>query len=311
MKKKAMSNPVYLKCEVSENKSMGSLYHRLRISLPQSIGSITPGQFAMLSLQDEGEMILPRPFSIHNFASGEDVSWLDFLFKIVGKGTALLAKRSIGSPIMVLAPLGKGFPPPPVGYKVVIVAGGMGIAPLFPLVMRLKTAPSPVSVLYGTRSYDDLVCLPELLDQKITVKVTTEDGTGEGKKGFVTRLLKNEEKESWAKTVMYACGPEPMLKAVSDFAIDRKVPCWISLERWMACGVGACLSCVVKTTDGLLEQVKNWPALGGERVMVPGEPEKETKEHRLKQGIELPETTWTEINALCEELGIDIDAILK
>lgn len=67
----------------------------------------------------------------------------------------------------------------------------------------------------------------------------------------------------------------------------------------------------VKTTDGLLEQVKNWPALGGERVMVPGEPEKETKEQRMKEGIELPETTWTEINALCEEIGVDIGAILK
>lgn len=245
-----MSNPVYLNGEVRENKRMGSLYHRLRISLPQSIDPITPGQFAMLSLKDEEEMLLPRPFSIHNFESGEGVSLLDFLFKIVGKGTALLAKRSIGSPLMVLAPLGKGFPPPPLGYKAVIIAGGMGIAPLFPLIMRLKAVPSPVSVLYGTRSSSDLVCLPELIDQEIPVKITTEDGTGEGEKGLVTQLLKHEEKEHWAKTVIYACGPEPMLKAVSDFAIERKVPCWISLEKWMACGVGACLSCVVKTTDG-------------------------------------------------------------
>jgi len=250
MKKKAMSNPVYLKCEVRENKRMGSLYHRLRISLPQSIGAITPGQFAMLSLKDEGEMLLPRPFSIHNFASGEGVSWLDFLFKIVGKGTALLAKRSIGSPIMVLAPLGKGFPDPPLGYRTVIIAGGMGIAPLFPLIMRLKTVPFPVSVLYGTRSCDDLVCLPELINQEITVKITTEDGTGGGEKGLVTQLLKHGEDASWAKTEIYACGPEPMLKAVSDFSIERKAPCWISMERWMACGIGACLSCVVKTADG-------------------------------------------------------------
>ena len=247
-----MSNPVYLKCEVRENMRMGSLYHRLRISLPQSIDPITPGQFAMLSLKDEGEMLLPRPFSIHNFESGEGVSWLDFLFKIVGKGTALLAKRSVGSPLMVLAPLGKGFPPPPSGYKAVIIAGGMGIAPLFPLILRLKTfhSHSPLSVLYGTRSYGDLVCLPELIDQEIPVKITTEDGTGEGEKGLVTQLLRHEEEESWAKTVIYACGPEPMLRAVSDFAFERKVTCWISLEKWMACGVGACLSCVVKTTDG-------------------------------------------------------------
>jgi dihydroorotate dehydrogenase electron transfer subunit len=229
---------------------MGSLYHRLKVSLPQSIGPVAPGQFAMLSLKDEEGMLLPRPLSIHNAPSGERVLWLEFLFKIVGKGTALLAKRSVDSPLMVLAPLGKGFPDPPLEYRTVIIAGGMGIAPLFPLIMRLKKAPSPVSVLYGTRSYSDLVCLPELIDQEINVKITTEDGTGEGKKGLVTQLLERGEDVSWAKTVIYACGPEPMLKAVSDFAIERKVPCWISLEKWMACGIGACLSCVVKTTDG-------------------------------------------------------------
>lgn len=252
MKKEAMSNPVYLNGEIRENKRMGSLYHRLRISLPQSIDSITPGQFAMLSLKDEEEMLLPRPFSIHNFESGEGVSWLDFLFKIVGKGTALLAKRSIGSPLMVLAPLGKGFPPPPSGYKAVIIAGGMGIAPLFPLILRLKTfhSHSPLSVLYGVKSHDDLVCLPELRDvEGITIKVITEDGT-KGEKGLVTQLLKHGKEENWAKAVIYACGPEPMLRTVSDFAFERKVACWISLEKWMACGVGACLSCVVKTTDG-------------------------------------------------------------
>jgi dihydroorotate dehydrogenase electron transfer subunit len=244
-----MNNPYYLKCEIKENRKMGSLYHRLRISLPQSIGPITPGQFAMLSLKNSVAMLLPRPFSIHNFANGEKGSWLDFLFKVVGKGTTQLATLSVGSPITILAPLGRGFPEPPLGYKTVIIAGGMGIVPLFPLIVSLKASSSPVSVLYGAKSHDDLVCLPELRNLgTIPIKIITEDGTGGGERGLVTQLLKRDEGGS--ETALYACGPEPMLKIVSDFVAERNIPCWISMERWMACGVGACLSCVVNTTSG-------------------------------------------------------------
>jgi dihydroorotate dehydrogenase electron transfer subunit len=246
-----MSNPTYLKGEITVNKRMGSLYYRLRVALPQPLGPITPGQFAMLSLDNGGGMVLPRPFSIHNFERGEKVSWLDFLFKVVGRGTAYLANLSVGSSILIMAPLGKGFPALPLEYKAIIVAGGMGIAPLFPLVMKLETTPSPLSVLYGAKSLDDLVCLPELRDLgDIRIKITTEDGTGEGEKGLVTQLLKQEKEEGESKTAIYACGPEPMLQNVSDYARKRNIPCWISIERWMACGVGACLSCVVKTTGG-------------------------------------------------------------
>jgi len=245
-----MSNPVYLKGAVKENKSVGSVYHRLRISLSQPIGPIIPGQFAMLSVEGTEDIPLPRPFSIHDFDNDNDASRLDFLFKVVGKGTALLAHLTVGSPIKILAPLGNGFPDAPLGCKTVIVAGGMGIAPLFPLVLKLKTSQSSIAVLYGAKSQEDLVCLPELHDMgNISVKTTTEDGT-HGEKGLVTHLLKHEENDGQAKRILYACGPEPLLKIVSDFARKQKVPCWVSIERLMACGVGACLSCVVATMNG-------------------------------------------------------------
>jgi dihydroorotate dehydrogenase electron transfer subunit len=267
MKKRAMTNPVYLKGEITENKEVGSLYHRLRILLPRSIDPITPGQFAMLSIEENKDILLPRPFSIHNFEHKESASYLDFLFKVVGKGTALLAQQSISAPIRALAPLGKGFPDPPPGSKAVIIAGGMGIAPLFPLIVRLKTSSFAVSVFYGAKSRDDLVCLPELLDVgDIIVKLTTEDGTV-GEKGFVTTLLEHEEDETGAKTAIYACGPEPMLKAVTDFAAERKRLCWISLERWMACGVGACLSCVVKTKEGYKSACKDGPIFASKDIV--------------------------------------------
>lgn len=260
MNKKALSIPVYLKGEIRENEGLGSIYHRLRIALPQPIGPIIPGQFAMLSIEGTKDILLPRPFSIHNFDKDTDASQLDFLFKVAGKGTALLASLTVGTHINILAPLGKGFPDPLAGgYKTLIIAGGMGIAPLFPLVLRLKTSPSSVAVLYGAKSMEDLICLPKLLDMgNITIKIATEDGTG-GEKGLVTQLLKQEEDKNEAKTIIYACGPEPMLKAVAELARERKVPCWISIERRMACGVGACLSCVVSTTDGYKQVCSDGP----------------------------------------------------
>jgi len=262
-----MSSPLYLKGEIRENKEVGYLYHRLRIFLPHSLDPITPGQFAMLSLEGSKDILLPRPFSIHNFEREESFVFLDFLIKVVGKGTALLAKLPIRSPIRVLAPLGKGFPDPPSGYKIVIIAGGMGIAPLFPLLVRLRAASPSVSFLYGTKSHDDLVCLPELLDvDNITLKITTEDGT-KGEKGIVTKLLEHETDEAAEKTAMYACGPEPMLKAVADFAAERKILCWMSLERWMACGVGACLSCVAKTQEGYKCTCKDGPIFASKDII--------------------------------------------
>jgi dihydroorotate dehydrogenase electron transfer subunit len=250
MKKSAMNNPAYLKGEITSREKMGAVYHRLKIALPQPIEPVTPGQFAMLSLAHGGGMILPRPFSIHNYEHEEKVSWLEFLFNVVGRGTAQLADLAVGSPIMVLAPIGRGFPPLPSGYQAIIVAGGMGIAPLFPLIVRLKAVHSSLSVLYGAKSHDDLVCLPALRDiGDIPIKITTEDGTG-GEKGLVTQLLGYEEEKGEPQKTIYACGPEPLLHNVAVYASERNLPCWISIERWMACGVGACLSCVVKTTDG-------------------------------------------------------------
>ncbi len=267
MAKMPMGNPTYLRGQIRERKRIGSLYHRLRISLPQPIGPVLPGQFAMLKIEGGGSIILPRPFSIHNFEEGERVPWLDFLFKVVGKGTGLLAEISVGSPIMVLAPLGKGFPAPPRGYKPLFIAGGMGIAPLFPLIMRMKSSSSPLCLLYGAKSQGDLICLSELLDLKeITIKIATEDGTA-GTKGMVTELLKGDDDDGGDQIVIYACGPEPMLRAVSKFAAEHKKPCWISLERRMACGVGACLGCVVETKRGYKRVCREGPIFEAREIL--------------------------------------------
>ena len=260
-----MGNPFYLKGEIKERKRVASFYHRLRISLPYPIGPITPGQFAMLKVEGAG-VILPRPFAIHNFGEEKKVPWLEFLFKVVGKGTGLLAGLSVGSPIMVLAPLGRGFPDPPPGYKALLIAGGIGIAPLFSLIMRLKASRSLHCLLYGAKTQDDLICLSELLSLEITIKTATEDGSV-GRKGIVTELLREESDHGRDRTVIYACGPEPMLKEVAGFAAKNKMLCWISLERRMACGVGACLGCVVETKYGYKRVCNDGPIFEAQQIV--------------------------------------------
>jgi dihydroorotate dehydrogenase electron transfer subunit len=262
-----MSNPVYLRGEIRKNNKIGSLYHCLRIFIPCVMEPIRPGQFAMLSIEGNRNILLPRPFSIHNFDCKKSVSYLDFLFKVVGKGTALFADLPIGSSIMVLAPLGNGFPDPPTGYKALIIAGGMGIAPLFPLILRFKSFASVVSLLYGAKSRDDLVCLPRLLNNEaMAIKIATEDGT-EGETGLVTKLLDSKAVEIERKTAIYACGPESMLKKVADFAAEHKMPCWISLEKRMACGMGACLGCVAKTKEGYKCTCKEGPIFSSQDII--------------------------------------------
>jgi dihydroorotate dehydrogenase electron transfer subunit len=264
---KTMNNPSYRKGEIVENEQRGTQYYRLKVSLSQPIGPIMPGQFAMLSIEGTKDILLPRPFSIHNFDDGENASQLDFLIKVVGKGSTLLAQLLVGSPIRVLAPLGKGFPAPPLGYKIIAVAGGIGIAPLFPLIVRLKTSNIALHLFYGAKSREDLICLHELLKlEEIAISISTEDGTS-GEHGIVTKLLKHKIPQDGEDMVMYACGPEPMLKAVAEFAEDREMPCWISLERRMACGVGACLGCVVNTKKGYTCSCLNGPVFESKEIM--------------------------------------------
>jgi len=265
--KKAMDNVVFLKGEIRERKKIGVLYHRLKIFLPQPINSITPGQFTMVMLDDGGETVLPRPFSFHNFEADNKVYWFDIIFKVVGIGTERMAKLPVGSSVKILAPLGNGFPEPPPHSKVLLIAGGMGIAPLFALIMSLKTSTIPLWLLYGAKSQSDLICLAELFKvEGITIKIATEDGT-KGTKGLVTDLLEEQSDEDTGQIVIYACGPEPMLKTVTEFAASNKIPCWLSLEKRMACGLGACLGCAVKTKSGYQRVCKEGPIFEAQEIV--------------------------------------------
>lgn len=184
--------------------------------------------------------MLPRPFSI--FGLDRQKGELSLFFAVKGQGTKLLAGASPGSMWKLLGPLGTGFPSLP--QESLLVAGGMGIAPLAFLAASTEI---PRTLIYGARTADQLVCPPDDLKLPgLTLIETTEDGS-RGEKGSAVDLLSRLLSGSGA---LFACGPNQMLRAVVCLSRQNGKEAWISLEERMACGIGACLGCAVAAGDG-------------------------------------------------------------
>jgi dihydroorotate dehydrogenase electron transfer subunit len=201
--------------------------------------SAKPGQFIMLKVSDGYDPLLRRPFGIYGLVTGGASTTLEIVYKVVGRGTTIMSTLTPGDKLDIMAPIGNGFPEIGEGKELVMVAGGIGIAPF-----KLLAAMYPDSVLlFGAKDAAESVLVNEIKDLGIRVKVATIDGS-RGTKGLVTDLMPSElSKES----VVFACGPLGMLKAVSKLSHESKVQNFVSLERAMSCGVGACLGCAVKT----------------------------------------------------------------
>jgi dihydroorotate dehydrogenase electron transfer subunit len=175
---------------------------------------------------------------------GADV---EILYKVVGRGTALLADALPGQRIDVVGPLGRPFAMPDAGERAVIVAGGTGIASVYELVARLAEG-GDVAVLLGARSADDLMAEADFAELNVELRIATEDGSA-GTRGLVTRLLE-PALEGGRPARVYACGPTAMMRAVAALAAGRGRPCVVSLENPMACGFGVCLGCAAPRVGG-------------------------------------------------------------
>ena len=203
-----------------------------------------PGQFAQLRVDGSKDTYLRRPISIHDL----DVSHneISFLIQLVGDGTKALSRLEAGDNLNALLPLGNGFSMPcSPQSRHLLVGGGVGTAPLLYLGREMLKMGARPSFLLGARSASYLLRVDEF-EALGDVYVTTEDGT-RGEKGFVTQhsIL---EKENFDR--ISVCGPSPMMKAVARYAKQKGIPCEVSLENMMACGLGACLCCVEKTVKG-------------------------------------------------------------
>jgi dihydroorotate dehydrogenase electron transfer subunit len=194
--------------------------------------------------EDSTDPFLNRPFSIHRLSAPDR---LELLIAVVGRGTRLLGALEPGVRLGLLGPLGTGFTLPDPKRPVVLVAGGLGVAPLFFLAEELCSRGARPKLLYGAGSVDRLVPTDGLQARGVAVKLATDEGSA-GFHGFVSGLLEQEPEEPGA--YLAACGPVEMLKAVADVAKSRKLELEVSLESRMACGLGACLGCTVFLPGG-------------------------------------------------------------
>lgn len=224
---------------VIQREALGSDYFRLRLRAAKPF-SASPGQFVMIRVDAGIDPLLRRPFSIHRVLGSEQREF-ELLFRVVGHGTRQLSRVNVGDCLDALVPLGNGFKLE--GEKPLLIGGGIGVAPLMFLAEALLARGVVPKLLLGGRSDRDILCHDEFSCLSIPCEFATEDGSI-GEEGFVTKLLIKELKKAGHGASVYACGPTAMLGAVADICINRNIPCQVSLEAHMACGIGACLGCV-------------------------------------------------------------------
>jgi len=238
-----------LKTEVFFNHRVGPSYYKIGLCAPEIIHGASPGQFVMVKVSSNLDPLLRRPFSIHRIAK-KGSPFFEILYKVVGKGTEIMSSLKQGDRIDVVGPLGKGFSILSQSQVIYLVSGGMGVAPLYALAeSAIIDGQKKVVVFLGGKTKEDILCLDDLERLGTEIYVSTEDGSL-GSKGLVTQLLEEGLQKSSYPEAIYACGPIPMLKKISLISQKFNIPCQVSLEAYMACGVGACLGCVIKKRLG-------------------------------------------------------------
>jgi len=225
---------------------------------PASFRSAIPGQFVMVRLEGGTTPFLSRPFSLYSVYSRGDDTFVEIFYKVVGKGTEALSRLQEGDALDILGPLGKGFDVPLSCRKIVLIAGGIGVPPLSFLAQRYGGDNRNMEIIcyVGAGSSEALVGLDRLEEICSVVEISTDDGS-RGYHGLVTGLFERDlDPYADDTTRIYSCGPRPMLAGLQVLLKDRSVVCQVSLEERMACGIGACLGCVVRTRGDSSELVR-------------------------------------------------------
>ena len=243
-------------CRVVKRHSLGGAYALLTLEHPE-IAQAQAGQFAMIQPAGHNDVTLRRPFSI--MEPDPDAGQFTLFLKAIGPGSRAVSDLREGESARVLGPLGRGFTPPSADERVFLVGGGYGVAPFALFSHRLRRERVIAHLFYGGRSASELPLVEELERRQIPLTLSTDDGT-RGERGRVTSPLLAALDAEEGKARLYACGPERMMHAVALIAAERNIPCEVSLDPWMGCGLGTCLGCVVKIQNPGEPKPKNRPA---------------------------------------------------
>lgn len=264
--------------KISKKQKIGESYFKLALCSSNISCLAKPGQFVEIKINEADVPLLRRPLGIHRVNSGR----FEVLCEIVGEGTLLLSKKNTGDFLDVIGPLGNGFDLQPLSDKYpvhILVAGGMGVAPLIFLVEKLtegksKKEKGKIIVLIGAKTKSHILCEEEFKKLGCEVKVATDDGS-KGFKGRVTDLLERElsspkilaSPPRFVAETIYACGPQPMLTAVARVSGLWSIPAQVSLEAHMCCGFGVCLGCSVDTINGYKRVCKDGPVFSADEIV--------------------------------------------
>lgn len=253
--------------KIKSNREIAPDTYLLELESEELAKASNPGQFVMIRVKNGTDPLLRRPFSICDTDNNGAVK---ILYRIVGKGTGILSKKKSGECISILGPLGSTFEFPGSHQNVILVAGGIGVAPIFFLGQNIK--PVNFEFLIGFRTSPEIIKFEDISGvQDFEISISTDDGSF-GYGGRVTDLLEETLKRQQSRPdSIYACGPLPMLKETVLTAQQYNIPCQISIEAFMACGLGACQGCAVKvieseSSSGYERVCKEGPVFDGNKI---------------------------------------------
>lgn len=251
-----MSAILNIKVKILSRKEVAPNIYLMRLKTPEIAQDALPGQFVHIKCSEDNYPLLRRPLSIHRIDKEKGEIYI--LFQEVGEGTKLLSQRAAGDDLDIMGPIGNGFNIYPKSKNILIVGGGIGVAPLLALCEDSTRQGKEVRVLIGALKKELVIGEENFKIPGAKVDVATDDGSYKYK-GLVTDLLEETIiKEGWLPDQIFACGPKPMLRKIVEISLDNHIDCQVSLEERMACGIGACLGCVckIKTRDKKEDEVK-------------------------------------------------------
>ena len=246
--------PVNIKAKLLKKEELKPGILKFSVQADEIVSTAKPGNFIEIRVNDDIEPFLRRPISIYNMNKENGI--LEFIFQIKGKGTTILARRNEGELIDIVGPLGFGTFKYSSYENLAIIGGGIGVFPLYELAKSAKNENKNVNTYLGFRNKDLVVLENEFKQVSNQLTITTDDGSY-SQKGFAIDFLKKDIEAGKIDSI-YACGPLPMLRAVRELALEKNIPCQISLEERMACGLGVCLGCAVKTAKSSKEAPEYW-----------------------------------------------------